>query len=42
MKALILLIIFQVHQVLQANPIGTNKTQYNDANEVDLNWRLPK
>lgn len=41
MKASALIIILQV-LVLRANPITKNITQFNDADDVDLNWRLPK
>lgn len=42
MKALKLFVLFQVFQSLQANPIAKNITQFNEADEVDLSWRLPK
>lgn len=42
MKALKLLVLFQVLEALQANPIVKNITHYNDFDEVDLSWRLPK
>lgn len=42
MKALKLFVLFQVFQALQANPIVKNITQFNEVDEVDLTWRLPK
>lgn len=42
MKALKLFVLFQVLEALQANPIVKNITHYNDFDEVDLSWRLPK
>lgn len=42
MKALSLFVTFQVLQSLQGNPIEKNITQFNEPDEVDLSWRLPK
>jgi aminopeptidase N len=42
MKAQTLFVLFQVLRALQANPIAKNITQFNEVDEVDLTWRLPK
>lgn len=42
MKALKLFILLQVLQAFDSNPIGKNITKFNDFDEVDLSWRLPK
>ena len=42
MKALSLFVIFQVLQSLQGIPIVKNTMQFNETDEEDLSWRLPK
>lgn len=42
MKALKLIVVFQVLGALLAIPVLKNITQPNDIDEVDTSWRLPK